>query len=98
MTPQEFVEYEKRMLNEIDRINLDIEKAFASVDNTLPTNLRMATPEDIKTEQIIWYKEGDDGPFWKIVKRVLNPSDLFKAYCAEDGSRYGLDDAWIAIE
>ena len=31
-----------------------------------------------------------------LVDEVLRPNDPFKAYTAEDGSRYGLDDAWVA--
>ena len=47
---------------------------------------------------IIWYKHGDDGPFWRFVYSLGYYGDAFKAYTANDGSRYGIDDAWIEVE
>lgn len=63
----------------------------------LPVYLRKATPEDIVVGNIIWYKHGDEGPFWMQIGRVLCPNDDFKAYVSHDGCRYGLDDAWVEI-
>ena len=63
----------------------------------MPSNLRPATPSDIVEGQIIWHKNGDDGPFWNVVEEVLHPDDPFKAYYAEDGCRYGLDEAYVEV-
>jgi len=64
----------------------------------LPLRLRPAVADDIKRGALIWYKHGDDGPFWQIVDEVRNPNSAFKAYVAEDGSRYGLDDAFVEVK
>jgi hypothetical protein len=64
---------------------------------SLPAGLRPAIPQDITVGNLIWYKHGDNGHFWQIIEEVYRPSDPFKAYCAEDGCRYGLDDAWVEI-
>ena len=62
--------------------------------------LREAQAKDIVIGANIWqYTSDDDGDKWYLqrVVEVLKPSDQFKAYIAEDGCRYGLDDAWIEI-
>ena len=62
-----------------------------------PKEVRPCLSDDIKVGAIIWYKHGDDGPFWMMVEEVLAPNDLYKGYEAEDGCRYGLDDAWVEV-
>ncbi len=66
-------------------------------ESSLPSNLRPAVPGDIVEGALIWYKHGDNGHFWQIVEEVLRPNDPWKAYSAEDGCRYGLDDAWVEL-
>ena len=96
MTPQEFEKISQAqhaIISEAQKtINdcLDVAKKCP-----LPKNLRPATAKDIIEGAVIWYKDGDDGAFWQIVEEVLRPNDLWKAYCAIDGCRYGLDDAWV---
>ena len=98
MTPQEFKEIRNVQQVIIDRAEKIINTAFESaMTSSLPENLRPATSKDIIEGAIIWYKHGDNGHFWQIVENVLRPSDPYKAYCAEDGCRYGLDDAWIEV-
>ena len=60
--------------------------------------LRPAEPADITIGQILWYKDGDDGPFWTQIDSILWPESQFKAYEAHDGCRYGLDGAFIEIQ
>lgn len=67
----------------------------------LPKNLRSATSKDMVEGGIIWYpefrREDLDDPCggWKIIAEVLHPQDQWKAYCADDGCRYGLDGAFV---
>ena len=69
----------------------------------LPENLRPAEAKDIIEGAVIWYpkwktEEYDpDGRCWNIVKEVLRPSDDWKAYCAHDGGRYGLEGAFVEL-
>lgn len=60
--------------------------------------LRPATPDDIKLGNIIWYKDGDDGPFWMDVDEVISPNDPWKAFYSTEGSSYGLDGAFVEVE
>lgn len=64
----------------------------------LPDNYRMAKPSDIVPGAFIWYDEcAYHDVLRKLVDEVLNPSDMWKAYCASDGCRYGLDGAFVEI-
>lgn len=58
--------------------------------------VREAVGSDIREGAIIWYL--DDEAYWQMVYEVLRPNDLFKAYTAEDGCRYGLEGAYVEIE
>ena len=58
---------------------------------------RPATAADIVFGATIHYKHGDDGPFTRTVEEVLRPSDPYKAFSADDGCRYGLDDAYVDV-
>lgn len=99
MTSQEYKILSDILSHIIDNIAGVLDVAKYDADKCpLPTNLRPATSKDIIEGAIIWYKHGDDGHFWRIVGDVLRPSDPYKAYCAEDGCRYGLDDAWIEVK
>lgn len=69
----------------------------------LPKKLRPAEPRDIVEGAILWYPEHGqkaDGEYdalayWKYVPEVLRPDDPWKAYCADDGCRYGLKGAFV---
>jgi hypothetical protein len=98
MIPQEY----KILRDTLNHITDNITKVLDAAKNDagkcpLPENLRPATPSDIIEGAIIWYKHGDDGHFWQIVEEVLWPEDPWKAYCAMDGCRYGLDDSWVEV-
>uniref|UniRef100_A0A6H2A5R8 Uncharacterized protein n=1 Tax=viral metagenome TaxID=1070528 RepID=A0A6H2A5R8_9ZZZZ len=59
---------------------------------------REAIPEDFVVGKVV-YLEGDDGDLHKkIIDDVLRPHDPWKAFCADDGCRYGLDGCFIKDE
>lgn len=68
----------------------------------LPLELVKAEAKDIVVGNIIWYprwvEDDEDCRLWNIVEDVLYPDDDWKAYCAQDGSRYGLDGAFVEIK
>ena len=98
MTPQEFLEIKKQEEKKIRIAHLKIDTARELAKGCpFPTEIREANEKDIKPEAIIWYKDGDNGPFWVIVDEVLRPSDPWKAYCADEGFRLGLDGAFVEI-
>ena len=41
---------------------------------------------------------GDDGLYKGVIKNVLNPNSQYKAFNADDGCRYGLEDCYIKLE
>ena len=56
---------------------------------------RQSEPKDIVIDTIV-YVENDDGDFIKMkIKEVLRPNDSWKAFCADDGCRYGLEGCYI---
>ena len=69
----------------------------------LPKKLRAAEPKDIVEGAILWYPEhgqkADDEydaiAYWSYVSEVYSPADPCKAYCADDGCRYGLEGAFV---
>lgn len=96
MTPEEYKKIAENQLEIIKQAKLTMFNALNMADKcSLPKNIRRAKPYDIQKGNIIWHTNGDDGYFWQIISEVLNPNDKFKAYLAEDGCRYGLDDAYI---
>lgn len=87
---------EKRRVEEGNRI-FDLEKMAAAAN--IPENLRPATANDCaRIGQLIWHKDGDDGPYWNIVHTPLHYGDAFKAYTSKDGYRDGLKDAFVEVE
>lgn len=67
----------------------------------IPKKLRPATAKDIVEGAIIWYPkhayhdEVEDNAGWMLITEVLYPSDAYKAFCSEDGCRYGLEGAFV---
>lgn len=56
---------------------------------------RKATSADI-TEGNIVFLIGDGNEMHRMtIDEVLHPNDDFKAFCADDGCRYGLHDLWV---
>jgi hypothetical protein len=98
MTPQEFLKIKKQEEKKIKIARLKIDAARELANGCpFPTEIREANEKDIKPDAIIWYKDGDNGPFWVIVDEVLRPSDMWKAYSDTEGCRYGLDGAFVEI-
>lgn len=68
------------------QINFDLEKIGL---------FRKAEPSDI-TEGNIVYLIGDGDEMHKMtIDEVYSPNDEWKAFCADDGCRYGLRDLWV---
>ena len=67
-------------------------------DAAPPANLRPATPGDIVEGAILWYPEFTEGRKWNRVDEIYSPSDPWKAYCAHDGCRYGLEGAHVEVD
>jgi len=101
MTPQEFIKYREDKLAKIHDLHEEINEAEREAKKTqFPKKVRPATEHDITYEAVIWYTGetmDDDEPCFMIVEEVHHPSDPWKAYTAEDGCRYGLDDAWVEV-
>lgn len=99
MTPKEYQVIQAEQIAIIDHARMIILKARQKADKSpFPRNVRPAEPKDIVEGQIIWHRNVDSGcSYWNIVDKVLHPNDPFKAYCADDGCRYGLDCAFIEI-
>lgn len=98
MTPKQYQAIQAEQIKIIDHARMIILKARQKANKSpFPKNVRPAEPKDIIEGAIIWHKNDDDYFYWNIVDEVLRPSDPFKAYCADDGCRYGLDCAFIEI-
>lgn len=79
------------------RVNADAAETDAYMA-PLPENLRPAGPGDITEGAILWYPDwmvSELSRGWAIVEEVYRPGDPWKAYCAHDGCRYGLDGAFV---
>ncbi len=99
MTPKQFQQVEREQNTIIASAHRAIATTRASVDPKPPMDeLRQAKAGDIREGVIVWHANGDDGWFWNIVVEPRHYGDAFKAYVADDGSRYGLDGAWIYKE
>jgi hypothetical protein len=60
--------------------------------------LRPMTSSDVVVGQMVFLVcDMDNGLniHVKIIHEVLHPDDPWKAYCANDGCRYGLEDAYV---
>lgn len=72
---------------------------YATANAVLPSRLRPATAEDCATiGKVIWYPRHilpEEYAGWVIVEEPAHYGDPFKAFTAHDGSRYGLDGAFV---
>ncbi len=96
MTPEQWTKKSSRMRDKRAAEEEKLDDERESVEMPAAADLRPATPRDIKEGSIIYYpaKPGRDA-YWKLIDEVLRPDDDFKAYCADDGCRYGLDGAYV---
>lgn len=97
MTPEEYLRIEAKQRAIIKAAVAEIDKAREAADKAKPPKdkLRKARAEDIRPGLLVWHDNGDYGWFWHVVREPLHYGDAFKAYCADDGCRYGLDGAWV---
>lgn len=96
MTPEEYVKIKKQVEDNIKRLAHVLRDAYESVQqHPFPENVRPATAQDIVVDQVVWYRL--DTPHWLIVDKVLNHGDRFKAFVS-NGSRYGLDGAFVEVD
>lgn len=99
MTPKQYQNLTRYLDAGIKNLQDAIDTALSMTEGCpLPLNLRPATHHDIIEGAILWYKHGDNGHFWQIVEEVMHPRHKWKAYCAESGCRYGLEDAYVELE
>lgn len=98
MTPAEYLKIEKAQREIIEAAELRISKARKQADKCPPPkNRRPAKASDIVEGAIIWHerKAEHGGDYWHIVAEPMHYGDAFKAYCADDGCRYGLQGAYV---
>jgi len=99
VTPREFLDFQAEQRKVIRGIERNIEQARRSADRCKPPERRRpAKASDIRFGRVIWHANGDNGWFWNVVVEPLHYGDPFKAYCADDGCRYGLDGAFVEME
>ncbi len=94
MTPEDYIEIrdnQDAIIEKAEKIKYDAILEAAACP--APFDLRPATPDDIKLNNVIW-SFNEDGAYWHIVEEIHNPSDSFKGYSFE-GCRYGLDGAFV---
>lgn len=56
---------------------------------------RQATELDIVVGKVVYIIGDDNIMYRKVIEEVLTPSDPWKAFSADDGCRYGLDDLYV---
>lgn len=99
MTPSEYLQVEREQEAIIAKAKRRIYDArILAEQSPLPKNLRRARAEDIVEGAIIWYTKKTVGLGccrWSVVSEPMYYGDSFRAYLADDGSRYGLDGAYI---
>jgi hypothetical protein len=99
MTPIEYLRIETEQRAIIQAAQAVIDAARRKADRAKPpkTQLRPARAADIRAGLIVWHDRPADcgGWYWHVVEEPLHYGDEFKAYCADDGCRYGLDGAWV---
>lgn len=97
MNPKRYAEIKTSMEITIERLRGMIHEAKEQASHyPIPTNLRPATPADVKEGTVMWFPEWPaDGRQWSIVDSVYDAEDPWKAWMDEDGSRHGLRGAFV---
>jgi len=99
MNPIEFVKIEAEQRLIIAAAQDAIAAARQNADRAKPPKkqLRRARADDIRTGLIVWHERPAEhgGWYWHVVAKPMHYGDAFKAYCADDGCRYGLRGAWV---
>jgi hypothetical protein len=99
MTPKDYLEIEIEQRAIIAAAQKRISVAREEAEKAMPPHdeLRPARPEDIAPGLIVWRERERKygGWYWHVVEEPLHYGDDFKAYCADDGCRYGLRGAFV---
>ena len=97
MTPKEYLKIESEQTAIIEAAENVMYLARIEADKSPPPKdeLRRAVADDIRKGLIVWQDCGNDEWVWHIVAELGYYGDDFKAYVADDGSRYGLNGAWV---
>jgi hypothetical protein len=99
MTPKDYLKIETEQSAIIAAAKERIRVAREEAEKAKPPHdeLRPAEPRDIAEGVIVWHerKEEHGGWYWHIVDEPMHYGDPFKAYCADDGCRYGLNGAFV---
>lgn len=101
MTPKQYLELERVQQLVIAHAESLINEARKQADKCPPPKKRRpAVARDIVEGAIIWHerKKADGGDYWNIVAEPMHYGDAFKAYCADDGCRYGLQGAYVEVD
>ena len=99
MTPKDYlkIEIEQRAIIAAAQKKINAAREEAEKEKPPHDELRPARPEDIASGLIVWHERAEEygGWYWHIVEEPKHYGDAFKAYCADDGCRYGLDGAFV---
>lgn len=72
-----------------------MDSKYVKVDLLSIGLFRKATPDDIVEGNIVFLIGDGDEMHKKTIEEVYRPNDDWKAFCAEDGCRYGLYNLWV---
>ena len=101
MTPIEYLRIETEQRAIIKEAEAVIDAARRKADRAKPPKsvLRPVVASDIHAGMIVWHERPADhgGWYWHVVEEPMHYGDEFKAYCADDGCRYGLHGAWVYV-
>ncbi len=95
MRAKDFIKERDKLEHRVEAIRHKINSLYESVTIPDVADLRRATAKDVVVGNVFYYHPSTKHAFWQIIRDVRWPDDDFKAYVAEDGCRYGLDDAWV---
>lgn len=94
MTPKEFLRFESIQNAIIDRARKRICNAREEANKSgFPDRFRKAKPDDIVDGAIIWHRNGEEH-YWNI---CFGSRDGGKAYLADDGCIYWIDNAFVEV-
>jgi hypothetical protein len=101
MTPLEYLQIESEQQEIIKAAQKKINDAREIAGECPPpVKRRKAEAGDIQPGAIIWHARDEDygGDYWHIVMVPRRYGDPQKAYVADNGSRYGLEGAYVEVE
>ena len=96
------IEWQEAYIEWHDRkriLDLQEKTLEAALDSLCVGETRPAEPRDICEDAVLIYlDENGNFDYATCVLEVLNPANMFKAYTATDGCRYGLEGAYVELE